>query len=103
MRQLFILCLSVSALFLSSFVAADEVYACQHNGLERTIKVVYENADSQIPCQVVYEKDSGTQTLWSSQNEVGYCENKAEDFVEKQRGWGWDCTKLEAPLAAVAQ
>jgi hypothetical protein len=99
MKQLLFLCVGISALLLSSFVVADEVYACQHNGLERTIKVVYESADSQIPCQVIYEKDSGTQTLWSSQSEPGYCESKAESFVEKQRGWGWDCTKLEAPAA----
>ena len=100
MMKLLCLYLGVSALFLSSFVTADEVYACQHDGIERTVKVVYESADSQIPCQVVYEKASGAQTLWSSQNEVGFCESKAESFVEKQRGWGWDCTKLESTAAA---
>ncbi len=96
MKQLLCLCLATSALLLSSFASAEEIYACQHNGIERTIKVVYENADSQVPCQVVYEKDSGTQTLWSAENEAGYCEAKAESFVEKQRGWGWDCAKLES-------
>jgi hypothetical protein len=100
MMKLLCLGLGVSALFLSSLLAADEVYACQHDGIERTVRVVYESADSQIPCRVVYEKAAGNQTLWSSLNEVGYCEGKAESFVEKQRGWGWDCTKLESTAAA---
>ena len=99
MRQLLYLCVGASALFSSPFIVADEAYACQHNGLQRTIKVSYENSDSQSPCKVVYEKDSGTQILWSSENEAGYCEAKAASFVERQRGWGWNCTKLAATAA----
>lgn len=101
MKQFLGLCLAVSALSLSSLVvAAEEVYACQHDGIERTIKVVYETAGSQTPCQVVYEKNSGTHILWSSQSDPGYCESKAESFVEKQRGWGWDCAKLTTKSVA---
>lgn len=99
MRQLLFLCLGASTLFSSPFAAADEVYACQHDGLKRTIKISYESTDSKIPCKVVYEKDSGTQILWSSHNEVGYCEAKAASFIARQRGWGWDCTKLAATVS----
>jgi hypothetical protein len=94
MRRLLYLCVGASALFSSPFIVADEAYTCRHNGLERTIKVSYEINDSQIPCKVVYEKDSGTQILWSSENEAGYCEAKVASFVERQRGWGWNCTEL---------
>ena len=100
MRQLLFICLGACALFLSAFVMADETYACRHNGLERTIKVSYKDSGSQIPCKVVYEKDSGTQVLWSSENEAGYCETKVEIFVKQQRGWGWNCTKLTAKKAS---
>jgi hypothetical protein len=45
-----------------------------------------------VPCQVVYTKEDGTtQNLWSAENVEGYCEQKADEFAEKQRGWGWDC------------
>jgi hypothetical protein len=99
MSQFLFLCVGAFALFLSPFIVANEVYACQHNDLERIIKVSYENSDSQTPCKVVYKKDSGTQILWSSENDAGYCEAKAASFVEKQRGWGWNCTKLAATAA----
>jgi len=29
--------------------------------------------------------------LWRASSEVGYCEQKAAEFAEKQRGWGWQC------------
>jgi hypothetical protein len=37
------------------------------------------------------KKDDSTQTLWNANNVRGYCEEKAETFVEKQKGWGWSC------------
>ena len=30
--------------------------------------------------------------MWSATNAAGYCEEKAAAFVEKQQGWGWECT-----------
>ena len=45
-----------------------------------------------VPCQVNYiREDETTQSLWSAQNDEGYCEQKAVEFAEKQRDWGWDC------------
>ncbi len=99
MRQLLFVCLGAYALSLSASIMAGETYTCRHNGLERTIKVSYKNSGSQLPCKVVYEKDSGTQVLWSSQNKVGYCETKVKIFVKRQRGCGWNCTKLTAKEA----
>ena len=73
-----------------------ETYACLYGDTERKIKVVYFEAGSKVPCEVIYEKDTETQVLWSANNVEGYCESKMATFVEKQRNWGWDCVKMEA-------
>ena len=92
LRSLFALLL-ISLTIISH---ADETYVCLYGGNERIIHVSYPVPDSKVPCDVVYEKDNGQQVLWSAQNEEGYCEAKAIDFVEKQRGWGWDCSLMAA-------
>ncbi len=63
---------------------------CSHGNQTRIIEVKY-TGEGQIPCEVHYTKDTGSQVLWSAQTEGGYCEQKAAEFVEKQRGWGWEC------------
>lgn len=83
---------------------------CSHGAESRIIDVVY-SSDGQLPCEVQYTKSTGTQVLWSASNLVGYCEQKAEEFVAKQVEWGWDCesdtpaamsTEPEAPAAEAA-
>jgi hypothetical protein len=95
MKSLLVFAVTSACLLLSSTLAANETYVCLYGNSERTIKVVYATPDSKIPCDVVYEKDSGSQVMWNAQNMEGYCETKADEFVEKQRGWGWDCAKME--------
>ena len=81
-----------SALFISSPLLAGEDYVCQKGALERRISIAYANEGMAVPCQVSYTREDGTtQDLWNAQNEEGYCESKAAEFAEKQRGWGWDC------------
>ena len=66
-------------------------YVCTYESGVRNIEVVYLQEDSTVPCEVRYIKDSVSNTLWNAQREVGYCESKAEAFVEKIEGWGWSC------------
>jgi len=68
---------------------------CTLGGLTRSVEVVYANPPAQIPCEVIYAKpDEGeTQTrLWNAQIEPGYCETRAQGFVEKLEGLGWSCS-----------
>lgn len=84
----------LAALFISSAALADEAYVCKQGNQERVINIVYANAGATVPCEVTYTKEDGTtQSLWQAQNVAGYCEDNAAAFVEKQRGWGWDCSK----------
>jgi len=82
-----------TALFASSPLFANERYVCTNGNQERTITVVYANAGDSVPCEVTYDKGMGAESMWQANNEAGYCEEKAAAFVEKQRGWGWDCNK----------
>ncbi len=83
------------ALAFSSIAAADITYSCKHGNQERIISVVYPEGGNSVPCEVRYQKGDNVQTLWNAQNEVGYCEARAEEFVEKQKGWGWNCSQVE--------
>jgi hypothetical protein len=71
------------------------VSTCTYGADTRVISVVYDNEETSAVCEVTYEKSTGVQTLWSANNERDYCLPKAKEFVEKQRGWGWECTDLQ--------
>ena len=93
MKRLTILCLAASLGLLATTAIADETYTCSSGSQERVISVVYQDQEAKVPCEVQYQKDGVTETLWRAQDEVGYCEEKAKAFVEKQRGWGWNCNE----------
>jgi len=85
---------ALSALFISAPVLANEAYVCKSGNQERRVAISYANEGSVVPCEVTYTKESGdTESLWQAQNIAGYCEEKAEAFIEKLRGWGWECNK----------
>lgn len=95
--------IALFSILLSSSVLADDVYVCQHADNQRIISVVYTEEGSTVPCEVTYEKSTGSEVLWSAQGEEGYCEAKAEAFVEKQRSWGWDCSSDDSSVADTAE
>ena len=91
MNKLTVLYLVISVGLLAGTAVADETYICTHGTQERILTIVYQDQEAKIPCEVQYEKDGVIETLWTAQNVVGYCEEKAQSFLEKQRGWGWSC------------
>lgn len=91
MKRLTALCFVISLSLLAGNAVADETYTCTQGDQERIITIVYQDQVAKVPCEVRYQKGDVTETLWSAQNQVGYCEEKVEAFLEKQRGWGWDC------------
>ena len=96
MKRLTTLCLAASLGLLATTAIADETYTCSSGSQERVISVVYQDQEAKVPCEVQYQKDGVTETLWRAQDEVGYCEEKAKAFVEKQRSWGWSCNETTA-------
>ena len=99
MKKLTVVCIMISFGLLVGNAVADETYTCTHGSQERIISIVYQDQEAKIPCEVQYQKNGVTETLWNAQNEVGYCERKTQEFVEKQRGWGWDCAMAGAAMA----
>jgi len=79
--------------FASSAATANETYICKHDTQIRQIQVVYASDSAKVPCEVTYDKGQGAVSKWQAQNQEGYCEEKAAEFVEKQKGWGWECAK----------
>jgi hypothetical protein len=91
MKRLTTLCLFAALLMLATTVAADETYTCTYGTDERVVSVVYQDQEAKVPCEVRYQKEGVTETLWSAQKEISYCEEKAKVFVEKLRVFGWKC------------
>ena len=98
MKKLTVVAMVISFGLLVGNAVADETYTCTHGTQERIISVVYQDQAAKVPCEVQYQKNGVTETLWNAQHEVGYCERKAQEFVEKQRGWGWTCTMAGAAM-----
>ncbi len=84
--------LLTALVFATPALAAESiVYRCTMGNAERLVAVHYPHGET-LPCEVHYTKAEGSQILWSAQNSEGYCEQRAENFVEKQKGWGWRCS-----------
>ncbi len=93
--------LIVSLLTTSSIAFASDDYVCDNNGAKRIIKIAYQSDQQPVPCEVIYDKGQGEQTLWSAQSEVGFCEARADEFIQQQESWGWSCEKFAAPVDEV--
>ena len=75
----------------------DRVATCTNKYAQRRVVTLdYLAADSQAPCQVIYEKPTekrgSRQVLWRAKNSVGYCERKMNIFLRKLDGYGWQCS-----------
>ena len=93
MKHAIILCLA-TILFTNPVLASSTT--CTLDSQERKISVIYMVDGQKAPCEVQYTKDGVTETLWNAQNEEGYCETKAREFVEKQVSLGWSCKEAAA-------
>ncbi|MEM7099563.1 MAG: hypothetical protein AAF541_14960 [Pseudomonadota bacterium] len=68
---------------------------CNQGDLIRQVTVVYADPGQPVPCEVLYEKpmEGQSMTLWRAQNEVGYCEARAAEFLSKLESLGWQCDR----------
>jgi hypothetical protein len=77
-------------------------YQCSFGDLQRRVEILTEPGVS-VPCEVHYYKDTEApgekQVLWSAGSQEGFCESKAEEFIAKLEGWGWDATPASEPEA----
>ena len=77
-------------------------YECSVDELTRRVEILSEPGVS-VPCEVHYYKDTEMpgedQVLWSAQNQEGYCEARAAEFIAKLEGMGWTCWDAGAPAS----
>jgi len=78
-------------------------YQCSLGDLQRRVEILTDPGVS-VPCEVHYYKDTEApgenQVLWSAGSQEGYCESKAEEFITRLEGWGWDCERGDESMAA---
>ena len=87
------------ALGLTAECHADS-WTCVQNGLIREVTIYYPNEPARLPCEVFYSKrheNALPRPLWTATNEEGYCERKAETFIDKLQSLGWQCSGDETP------
>lgn len=67
---------------------------CVAGSVTRKIWISYES-QSGDNCKVHYEKpqENGPEkVLWSAQQDPNFCQQKAQQLIEKQKGWSFVCT-----------
>ena len=96
---------AVLAVFFPAVVIAQDAssYRCTLGDNVRRVEILSEPGVS-VPCEVHYYKDTEApgeqQVLWSAQSEVGYCEARTREFVEKLTEWGWACEAGDPAMPA---
>jgi hypothetical protein len=68
---------------------------CTMSDEVRRVLTMHET-DAPVPCTVRYRKETEApgapaEVLWSAENEAGFCEARAAEFVERLESWGWRC------------
>lgn len=64
----------------------------QPTNVARHIEIELDDPASGLPCSVVDRPDRGTRTiLWRAENELGFCQNKAEETLAVLKRRGWAC------------
>ena len=58
----------------------------------RRLETSYDNFPATLPCKVVYYREDGkTQVIAEAKATEGYCVEKRNEFIERLKGWGWQC------------
>ncbi len=77
---------------------ATTSYQCVQGDLVRRIEIVAEPGVT-VPCEVHYYKDTEApgqdDVLWRAQSDPTWCGTRAEEFVAKLGGWGWNCAAAD--------
>ena len=98
MTKVFIIAFLYSFMSMTSLFA-DKTYNCSNKNQERIITVIYKDQIKKVPCEVHYKKNGRDLVLWNSKKLSGFCEEKAENLIQKHSSWGWECTNTSSKLA----
>jgi len=91
MKKTILITIALVIIFGAGNVYADKTIICTNGYQERVVSIIYQDQDAKVPCDVQYTKNGQTETLWHAENEYGYCDDKAEEFIQKLNELGWLC------------
>lgn len=78
-----------------SFAYKFDEMSCSLNGSVRALYIKIENPQSEVPCEVVENKNinspESATSLWHAGDDAGYCKKMLVNYVEKLRGLGFEC------------
>lgn len=85
--------------------AASETRCVRGDDTVRRIVIEVQDPDRDVPCEVVYWKDTEApgvrSVLWTAQTDASFCAQKAEELVGTLESAGWSCSAAGAqPRAA---
>src|ERR687891_468214 len=87
--------------------AASEYRCVRVDQSVRRVEVVVEDPVQNVPCEVVYWKDTeqpGVRSvLWTAETDAAYCTRKADELVANLESGGWSCAPVEAPATEAAR
>jgi hypothetical protein len=88
--------------------AAASDYRCvRGDQAVRRVVVAAEDPVQNVPCEVVYWKDTeqpGVRSvLWSAETDAAFCARKAEELVATLQDGGWSCAPVEGATTAAAR
>ena len=79
----------------ATVVDSAGVRTCTQGKQTRTVTLTSKDATKKTPCEVHYKKETEQpghdQVIYNANNDVSFCEAKAQAFVEKLVGMGWTC------------
>jgi hypothetical protein len=83
-----------AALPLTAMAQSGDRFQCMMGGNVRRVEIFYETGAA-VPCEVQYFKDSEApgqrEVLWRAQNQSGYCEARAREFIMRLESLGFEC------------
>ena len=96
------LLLSIFLLIGWSTVLHGYEAACTYDSLQRSVRIQYGMPSSYLPCEGIYKKEEENQdkSLWRASNDLSYCIDKAQGFVNELKKMGWTCEQTEPAVEA---
>ena len=73
--------------------AEDGRTVCRSNDVKHIVQVVYPQGWD-VPCEVRFQTPGeDDRVIWKAETQVGFCERKAQEIIERRINSGWDCTE----------
>lgn len=81
---------SVLVIFSTAAYAENTRTVCDSGDVRHIIQVVYPQGWD-VPCEVHFDTPGDSRVVWKAETQVGFCERKAQEIVDRRISHGWSC------------